>query len=389
MQKIISIKYTLITTLLSILLISCGNESQSKEQEASLTGKAISTSTPTMNIPEVKVMEIQNENIANIITLTGRLQASREISVVSEVQGKILPQRKELDKGVVFKKGETLLSIERTQTDLSLYAMRAKFLSQVMNLLSDLESDHPEAFPKWKTYADSFDHKKILPELPAFTSEREKYLFNLHNIPGQYLDIKTQEDRLSKYHIKAPFSGIITQSNVDYGDIISPGAPLATLLGTSVYEYEAAVNEEDIAYLKIGNTVTLQNTNTGKNYEGRILRTGGIIDANTQTIPIYISVSGRDLKQGMYLEGEVKGKSFEQVAAIPSNLITRNNEVYLVKEDAIELLPVERVGSAAGKTLVRGIPDGSLMVNQTISTSTLRAKIKPILTKNTQRITLR
>ncbi|MEM9992189.1 MAG: HlyD family efflux transporter periplasmic adaptor subunit, partial [Bacteroidota bacterium] len=339
--------------------------------------------------PEVEVVKIQNEDIDASIALTGRLQALREISVVSEVQGKVLKQGKELDKGVSFKKGETLLRIERTQTDLSMYAMRAKFLSQIMNLLSDLEADHPDAFPKWKAYVDNFDHKASLPELPTFTSDREEYLFHLRNIPGQYLDIKTQEDRLSKYQIKAPFSGIITQSSIDYGDIVSPGVPLATLLGTSSYQYEAAVNEQEIAYLKVGSQVTLQNTNTQKTYTGKVMRTGGIVDANTQTIPVYISVTGEDLKQGMYLEGSVQGKAFGQVAAIPNHLITRNNEVYLVQNNTIELLPVERVGSVAGKSLVRGIPDGSLIVNQTISTSTLRSKIKPVLSKTNARISLR
>ncbi len=375
MKKIIQHKYQLFFVAFVILLTSCGN----KDDKTDLSETKVDAAAVALNTtPEVNVMEIKNENIGSVIQLTGRLKALRAVNIVSEVQGKMLQQQKELDVGVAFKKGETLAKIERTQTDLNLYAMRAKFNTQIINLLSDLELDNEAVYPKWKTYTDNFNHKQLLPELPKFTDEREKYLFNLRNIPGQYLDIKAQEERLTKYEITAPFSGIITQSSVDYGDIVSPGKPIAKLLGTGVYEYEAAVNEQDLAYLKIGSSVKLTNANTGKTYNGRILRTGGIVDENTQTIPIYIAVTGAGLKQGTYLEGSINGKSFSEVAAIPNNVITRNNEVYVVKGDAVELLPIQRVGSIAGKSLVKGIPNGSLVINQTVSTATLRGKIKPV-----------
>ena len=167
--------------------------------------------------------------------------------------------------------------------------------------------------------------------MPDFETDREKYLFNLRNIPGQYLDIKAQEEQLTKYTIKAPFNGIITQASIDYGDIVMPGTPIAALLGTDVYEYQTAVNEQELAYLNIGSKVKLHNATTGATYEGQVLRTGGIIHENTQTVPVYISVSGKGLREGIYLEGMVNGKPYEDVAAVSSDLITRNNEVHIVK----------------------------------------------------------
>ncbi|MEM1215103.1 MAG: HlyD family efflux transporter periplasmic adaptor subunit [Bacteroidota bacterium] len=369
----------LLFSTLFLLLSSCGNTEAGTEKSETTT--PVQPTAVTAPVP-VQVMEVQNSTIRSQIPLTGRLQARRAVSVVAEVSGKVLPQRKELDVGVVFKKGEALLRIERTQTDLSLYAMRAKFASQLMGILADLEADFPDAHPKWKAYTDNFDHEQLLPPLPEFGSSREKYLFNLRNIPGQYLDIKAQEDRLDKYVISAPFTGVITQSSVDYGDVVSPGKPVAQLLGTQSLEFVSAVSEQQIAYLKAGSKITLRHSETGETYTASLVRTGGIIDENTQTIPVYLAVKGQGLTPGMYLEGELAGAALETVAVVPSHLITRNDEVYVVEDGVINRLPIQRVGTLDSGSIVRGIPDGSLVVSQTVSAATLRAKVKPVRKKS-------
>ncbi|MEL7120439.1 MAG: HlyD family efflux transporter periplasmic adaptor subunit [Bacteroidota bacterium] len=383
MIRITHLECKLLLFALTLSILSCKSELEPT------TDLPINTAANKESIPEVEVITVTNENIHALIKLSGRLKALREIDVVSEVQGKVLPQKKELDAGTSFQKSETLIQIERTQTDLSLYATRAKFNTQIINLLSDLEADNPEVYPKWKDYTDSFDYTQLIPDLPSFTNSREKYLFNLSNIPGQYLDIKAQEELLTKYQLKAPFKGIITQSNIDFGDVVSPGKLIAKFMGTAVYEFETAVSERELTYLKMGSTLSLQNTNTGQVYQGRILRIGGIVDESTQTVPVYLSVTGQGLKQGIFLEGTVKGKLFEKVVTLSDNLITRNNEVYVVNKGAIEILPIERVGSSNGFSIVKGIPDGAQVVNQTISTSTMRTKVKAIPSSNNQTMTLK
>lgn len=375
-----SLRLSILSFSMIVLLSSCGEEHIAEVNDR----QQLPTANPAMTnttIPKVKVVVVQNNTIGAQIELTGRLKALRTISVVPEVQGKILRQKKELDPGVAFRQGETLLQIESTQTDLNLYAMRAKFASQIMSLLSDLEADYPDAYPKWKAYTDDFDYQKELPQLPVFDNSREQYLFNLKNIPGQYLDIKAQEDQLSKYQIQAPFAGVVLESSVDYGDVVTPGKPIATFLGTDRYEFETAVSEQDLAYLQMEDQVELIHTNNGKTYTGRVVRTGGVVDENTQTIPVFIEVQGSDLKQGIYLEGQIAGEPIADVALISSELITRNSEVHIIKNNTIELLAIQRLGSVGSKAIVRGIPDGSLVVDQVVSTATLRGKVKPVRRK--------
>ncbi|MEM8907045.1 MAG: hypothetical protein AAGD05_04290, partial [Bacteroidota bacterium] len=64
--------------------------------------------------------------------------------------------------------------------------------------------------------------------------------------------------------------------------------------------------------------------------------------------------------------------------ALPSHLLTRNNEVYLAKDSMLVLHPVQRVASLQNQTLVRGIPEGSWLVNQPLSTNTKQGRIRLI-----------
>ena len=149
MQNNIQFFRSFLLLILVILIISC-NSNEKEKATSDVTTKVNSEKVSV--IPEVAVVEIRNENIGSRIELTGRLKALRSITVKSEVQGKVLRQKKELEVGVTFRAGETLARIERTQSDLNLYANRAKFNTQIINLLSDLEADHPEVYPKWKGY---------------------------------------------------------------------------------------------------------------------------------------------------------------------------------------------------------------------------------------------
>ena len=53
-------------------------------------------------------------------------------------------------------------------------------------------------------------------------------------------------------------------------------------------------------YLKIGQKVTLISNDIKGNWKGSIARIGKNIDSKTQSVIVYISVNGADLKEGMY-----------------------------------------------------------------------------------------
>ena len=60
---------------------------------------------------------------------------------------------------------------------------------------------------------------------------------------------------LSYTQIRAPFDGVITEKKADPGTLATPGFPIFTVEGLGCYRLEAAVNEDDIRYIRMGESV--------------------------------------------------------------------------------------------------------------------------------------
>ena len=76
------------------------------------------------------------------------------------------------------------------------------------------------------------------------------------------------------------------------------------------FELEAAVNASlKSTYLRIGNQVELVvRQRRPARWKGTVSRISDVVDPATQTIKVFINVSGKDLKEGMYLSATVTGK---------------------------------------------------------------------------------
>jgi hypothetical protein len=78
---------------------------------------------------------------------------------------------------------------------------------------------------------------------------------------------------------------------------------------------------------------------------------------------VYISVSAPDLREGMYLQGDIEGLHIENAIALPRRLLVDNNHVYTVANDSIlQKTQIEIVEYTENDALVRGLPDGARVV---------------------------
>jgi multidrug efflux pump subunit AcrA (membrane-fusion protein) len=139
------------------------------------------------------------------------------------------------------------------------------------------------------------------------------------------------------------------------------------MINTSYYELETPVPLENLQYIKVGQTVKLISTDLNKTWSGKVSRIGTQIDPNTQNIPLYIRVSGTDLKDGMYLKGELEGASLKDVVKLPKNIFLNPKTVYLVKDSTLfakEIIPIKR---ADDFVIVKGIELGEMIVTGSLA----------------------
>jgi len=90
--------------------------------------------------------------------------------------------------------------------------------------------------------------------------------------------VKNLEVKLSKYTLRAPFSGILTEAMVNPGTLIRPGQKLGEFIDPSVYEITVSVKSEFKNLLQIGKQVELSNLEKTNSWVGKVVRINGKVE---------------------------------------------------------------------------------------------------------------
>jgi len=327
----------------------------------------------------VKVKLAHPNSAENHIAIDGRITSFQQVNLTANVSGILQSNTRVAKKGTYFQEGELIFEIDQRKAVYNIRAMRSSLMNAITLMMPDLKIDHSAAYPNWKKYLDDFDIEKTIRQLPSFTTDQEKYFVSARNIHQLYYNIKSAETQLVDYNIYAPFSGVITQSNIFPGSMVMPGQPLATIINSSQYELEAPITEQDLAFVKVGNSVQLYAPNSTKKWTGKVIRIGNQIDPSTQSIPIYIKVNGAGLKQGMYLNGRLKGTSFNDVISIPKNLIINQKYIYILKDSIIQLQQLEIKNKDDNFVYATALPAETWMIQDDPRGLSKGQKVKPLL----------
>jgi len=247
--------------------------------------------------------------------------------------------------------------------------------------MPDLRLDFPNIFNKWQTYLNSYDINKSTPELPQTTSDKENYFITGRGIVTNYFNVKTLEQRLAKYTISAPFSGILTEALVTEGSLIRNGQKLGEFINPSVYEMEVALSKTYASLLKVGETVNLSNIEHTETFSGRISRVNGSIDATTQTITAFIEVKNDKLKEGMYLEANLNAKAEKNAIEISRNLFLDTEQIFIVRDSVLDFIDAKPVYFSDSKVVLKGIPDGTVILSKPIPGAYAGMLVKPYVAK--------
>ncbi|PHI20951.1 HlyD family secretion protein [Lewinellaceae bacterium SD302] len=317
---------------------------------------------------KVETKAISNQAVSTKLDVQGRLQAFNKIGLFSEVTGTLKATGRPFKVGTYFPKGAPLLRIDDTETRLSLQAQKATLLNSIAMMMPDLKIDYPASFEKWDSYLAEFNVDAPIKELPEADNRSEKLFVSGRNLYTQYYNIKSVEERLSKFVIPAPFSGVLTSSNIDVGAVVRTGQQIGELMATGSYELVATVPLSQLDFLKTGGKVQLRSEDIQGNWTGTIKRISDQIDPGSQTVEVFIGVSGENLREGMYLRGEADAKTLADAVEIDRNLLIDQRAVYtLVQDTILQLTPVNVLKYDRETVVVSGLADGTNLVTNTIA----------------------
>ena len=311
---------------------------------------------------------VKNASIPIIIAANGNLTAKRRVELYAEVQGVFKPGVKLFKPGQEYNSGQTLIRIDASEYYATVQSAKSNLYNSLTAIMPDLRLDFPEIYNKWQQYLNNFDINGTTPELPKMVSEKENYFISGRGIISSYYNIKNLEQRLSKYNIRTPFRGILTEALVTEGTLVRSGQKLGEYIDPSIYEMEVAISKSYADLLEKGKHVTLNNLEGTQTYEGTVSRVNASIDVATQTVTAFIEVKNTNLKEGMYLEAQLEAKQEQDAIEINRNLLLENNEIYVVKNDSIlDVVSVKPVYFSDAKVVLKNVSRRNSYCNETAS----------------------
>ena len=325
---------------------------------------------------------VNNTTIPIVIPANGNLTAKQRVELYSEVQGIFRNGSYLFKPGQNYRKGQTLIRVDAAEYYASVQSSKSNLYNSIAAIMPDLRLDFPDVFQKWQTYLSSFDLNKTTPKLPEITSDKENYFITGRGIITNYYNVKNLEQRLSKYTISAPFNGILTEALVTEGSLIRNGQKLGEFINPSVYEMQVAISKSFANILKVGETVSLTNLDKTESYTGKVSRVNGSIDANTQTVTAFIEVENSNLKEGMYLEANLNAKSIENAIEIDRNLLTYNQEIFVIKDSLLDVMPAKPIHFSDTKVVLKDVPNGTVILKRPVPGAYAGMLVQPFIENN-------
>ena len=318
----------------------------------------------------VKAMAAMPDTLVPTVGIEGRVQALRRMTVLSEVSGVLPVGGKEFREGVRFNAGEVMLRLDDAEPRANLVAQRSQWLQLLAGSLADVSIDFPDRTEVWQDYVRELQVDQTLAALPEPATERERLYLTGRGIISGFHAIRSAEERLAKFAVRAPFSGVVTATNVEPGSVVRVGQPLGTLVGTDLFEVKSALHARHLDKLAPGQEVVLRDEAGAVVATGAVARISGTVDVATQSASVYSEVSaapGMTLRDGRYLSGEVSMTPMADVVSLDAGLVVENHAVFVIEGDQLATVPVEVVHRDADVVLVRGLDGGVPLLAEPVS----------------------
>ncbi|HEX2834987.1 MAG TPA: efflux RND transporter periplasmic adaptor subunit [Thermoanaerobaculia bacterium] len=172
-------------------------------------------------------------------------------------------------------------------------------------------------------------------------------------------------ERVGDQRVTASINGIVSQKQVSAGTVVTPGAPLFTLVDLGTLQLEASVTAEALSLIQPGSSVDVEVRGyPNERFRGSVARISPAVDPATGQVKVFVSIvnAGRKLVGGLFAEGTVTTVA-RQGLLVPISAIddsTTSATVVRINNGVTERVPVVLGvrNEAEGVIEVSGVSEG-------------------------------
>lgn len=327
------------------------------------TAPSIETVEPERAIPTVRVIDAIPRTLHYGVRTQGTVEPRTEADLVPEISGRVVWISPSLAPGGFFETGEALLRIERRDYELALDRARAA----VKRARSEQGFAAAELERQEGLSAGGVASPSQLSNARRAASVAEANLFDAR------ASLEQAGRDLERTEIRAPFEGRVRDEQVDVGQFVNRGNPIARIYATDYVEIRLPIADDQLAFLELpmpipgaavdsgpSPSVELRANFAGRDsvWLGQIVRTEGEIDPRSRMVNVvarvedpYLTKPGRTgvpLAVGLFVEAEIEGPEATNVIVIPRYAMRDDSRILVVdandelRSRAVDVLRIDR-----------------------------------------------
>ena len=254
--------------------------------------------------PIVEAAVIASGFLADVLEIAGRLEPRAEVIVSSELGGAVEEVR--FDKGDRVERGALLA---RVGSDL----LRAA-LAEAEAELEGARLDYVQA--------------KQLVEREA--SPRQDFLGAEVNVKRFEARVEAARLRLTRSEITAPVSGVIVQRDIEPGEVLGPGSPVAVLHDTAVLRATIGIPETDISFFSVGSPAAVSlDAYPDRSFDGRITYIAPTATRPRRSFEAEVEVENADgtLRSGLIVRTGLQRRVFEDAVVVARDALVERDGI--------------------------------------------------------------
>lgn len=294
----------------------------------------------------VRGILIKSTSVIDFISVNGSTQPDEEVTVSSEVPGKVLKIL--FQEGTRVNRGMSLVQLDDTE----LQAQRQRLIVQ-QNLNQKIAERLQALYEKEGVSLQEYEVAK---------AEVEKVKAEIALVDAQ----------LDKRIIRAPFSGVLGLRMVSEGSYLSPGTPIVNLVRINPIEIEFAVPEKYSRVVGPGTEVTFRLDGREEDYRATVIATEPVIDSQTRT---FLLKARAPNPQGSILPGAfanvtVNLKEYAASIMVPTEAIIPElggKKVFVARNGTAQSVEVETgIRQEADIQVLSGLSEGDTLITSGI-----------------------
>lgn len=285
----------------------------------------------------IEVEKVKTMQMLPVSTYDATLLAREEGAVGANVPGKVIQIT--FKEGATVTKGTPLIILDSQDISDQLKAAQAQ--------LTAVKAGLPKAEANISVSQRNYENAKALFEAEAISkndmTDAETALKVAQadlealkaNIQVAQQGVVRLQHSLDNMVIKAPLDGIVDEKNVEVGQYVNPGVPLAKVKNISGVDAVIKIAQDDVQKITIGQKAQVRISGDSQVYDGTVSYISTAANTASRTFICKVAVPNKDnrIKPGIYAKVAITGSSKVSVLVIPLKAVAGSEGSYYVFTD--------------------------------------------------------